>query len=271
QRYTFPEDAFVPWENLRAWIPGRVNRWIGWLHENLSPAHYRFLRIGHRGASGHAPDNTLTALRTAVQLGADAAEIDVQRTRDGRIVVVHDAYLTAEDGRLLPIGSSTLEELQAVPLRGGERVPTLEEVLDLAREIRLGLYIEIKDGGSVRPLIEALQARHAIGAVMVGSFRHDWVAQAGALAPGLRTSVLFSSRHIDPVALARAVGASYVHPCWGADPAHPEESLTPEWVARMREAGLGIVIWHEEHPDVIAHLRTLGIDGVCSDLPERLV
>lgn len=271
RRYTLPADALVPWEDLKTWIPERVNRWIGWLGEVIAPAQYRFLRVGHRGASGHATDNTLTALRTAVELGADAAEIDVQRTRDGHVVVVHDAYLHAPDGRLLPIGSSTLADLQAVVLPGDEHVPTLEEVLDLAREIRLGLYIEIKDGGSVRPLVAALRERGLLDHVMVGSFRPDWVAEAHGLAPELRTSILFSSRHIDPVALAQGVGASYVHPCWGADPARPEESLTPEWVARMRAAGLGIIIWHEEHPDVIAHLRTLGIDGVCSDLPERLV
>jgi len=271
RRYALAQEDLVPWEALSGWIPGRVNQWIDTLMDGTPPEDYAFLRIGHRGASGHAPDNTLTGLRTAAKLGADACEIDIQRTADGRCAVIHDAFLRSPDGRVLPVQRSTLDELRRVPLAGGERVPTLEEMLELAGDLRLGLYIEVKDGGAVPLLIDALHDAKATRRVMVGSFRPDWVAEVGALEPELRTAVLFGSAHMDAVALARSAGASYVHPCWDVSGADPERMLTAAWVRAAREAGLGIILWHEERPEVIAYLRTLGVDGICSDLPERLL
>jgi glycerophosphoryl diester phosphodiesterase len=81
---------------------------------------------------------------------------------------------------------------------------------------------------------------------------------------------LFSSVHVDPVALASAVKADYVHPCWERFES-PSSLLTPEWIERVRDAGLGIVCWHEERPAEIAALNALGVDGICSDQPELLV
>jgi len=96
------------------------------------------------------------------------------------------------------------------------------------------------------------------------------VAEAKAVAPELLTSVLFSSTHVDPVQLAQAAQANFVHPCWERYE-RPNSLLTPEWVARVRQADLGIICWHEERPEEIAALRRLGVDGICSDAPELLV
>jgi glycerophosphoryl diester phosphodiesterase len=84
------------------------------------------------------------------------------------------------------------------------------------------------------------------------------------------TSILFGSPHVDAVHLARSIGATYVHPCWERHP-DPSALLTPKWIARVREAGLGIICWHEERPEQIAALRQTGVDGICSDAPELLL
>jgi glycerophosphoryl diester phosphodiesterase len=105
---------------------------------------------------------------------------------------------------------------------------------------------------------------------IIASFRPDWVAEAKAIAPRLLTSVLFSSTHIDPVPLAQFARANFVHPCWEQF-GHPASLLTPEWLARVREAELGIICWHEERPEEIAALRRVGVDGICSDAPELLL
>ena len=91
-----------------------------------------------------------------------------------------------------------------------------------------------------------------------------------AVAPELATSVLFSSTHIDPVHLAQAAQANFVHPCWERYE-HPGSLLTPDWVACVRQADLGIICWHEERKDEIAALRRVGVDGICSDAPELLL
>ena len=108
------------------------------------------------------------------------------------------------------------------------------------------------------------------GHCIIGSFRPDWLAEVKAAAPQVVTSVLFSALNVDPVRLAQAVGANFVHPCWERYP-HPSSLLTPEWVARVRGADLGIVCWHEERPEEIAGLARVGVDGICSDAPELLI
>ena len=233
----------------------------------------RTLRIGHRGAAAHAPHNTLASFRKAAELGADMVELDVQRCADGQVVVIHDLILKAPDGRLLPVHDTPLAELQAVDLGLGEHVSTFQQVLETCKQLDLGMYIELKDGGSAPLVIHALAEHNYASACLACSFRPDWVADFKAAAAHIGTSILFGSKAIDgprTVSLARACGASFVHPCWESG-LHPSELLTPEWLGAVRAAGLGVITWHEERPDEIAALKWLGVDGICSDRPELLV
>jgi glycerophosphoryl diester phosphodiesterase len=171
---------------------------------------------------------------------------------------------------VLPVRRSTLDELQAVDLGDGTRVPTLHEALTVCKEEQLGTYIEIKDGGVVPSLVQALYDSEWSTHCLVGSFRPDWVAEFKALASEVPVSVLFGSPHVDPVQLAQSVGAAYVHPCWERFD-HPSSLLVPDWITHVRQAGLGIIVWHEERPEEIAALRQIGVDGICSDAPELLL
>jgi glycerophosphoryl diester phosphodiesterase len=268
--FRFAPEMLVPWPALRDWMPIRVKDWLARLARELPPSSYRFLRIGHRGARAHVPDNTLASLRAAAELGADVVEFDVRWTADGQVAVVHDAYLADASGRLWPVHRSTLAELRAIDLGGGERVPTLDEALDTCQAENVAAYIELKDGAVIPAVVDLLREHKMAGYCVVGSFRPDWVAEVKAVAPEIHTSILFACPHLDPVDLARSVGATYVHPCWERFP-NPSALLTPEWIARVRGAGLGILCWHEERPEEIAALRRLGVDGICSDAPELLV
>jgi glycerophosphoryl diester phosphodiesterase len=228
------------------------------IHEN------RPLRIGHRGAAAYAPHNTLTSFRKAAELGADMVELDVQRSADNQAVVIHDLYLQTPGGKLLPVREATLAELRSIDLGGGERVPVLREALETCRQLNLGVYIELKEGGAARMVCEALALLDYGAHCVVGSFRPDWVADFTAAAPQVAGSILFGSRAIDgprAVQLARACAAAYVHPCWESSD-HPSALLTPAWLRVVRSARLGVITWHEERP---------GVDGICSDRPELLV
>jgi glycerophosphoryl diester phosphodiesterase len=233
----------------------------------------RPLRIGHRGAAAYAPHNTLTSFRKAAELGADMVELDVQRSADGQAVVIHDLYLRTPGGQVLPVRETSLADLRSVDLGGGERVPGLREALETCRQLGLGVYIELKEGGAARLVNEALTALDFGAQCVVGSFRPDWVADFTAAAPQVAGSILFGSKAIDgdrAVMLARSCAATYVHPCWENDP-HPSGLLTPDWLGAVRAAGLGVITWHEERPDEIAELKRLGVDGICSDRPDLLV
>lgn len=270
QEFRFEPRQLVPWPALAAWIPPRLAWWTERLAAQIPAARYRFLRIGHRGAAAHAPDNTLAGIRKAAELGADAVEIDVQMTADDQAVVIHESCVTDADGQTRAIHHLTLAELQAIDVGQGERVPTLSAVIAACEEEQIGLYIEIKDGRAVPTLVELSQEQGLPRWAIVGSFRADWLAELKAQVPTIETSILFSSPHVDAVQLAQSIQASYVHPCWERYPS-PSQLLTPEWIDAVRQAHLGIVCWHEERPSEITALRRLGVDGICSDAPELLV
>lgn len=267
--FSITEEMLVPWESLRDWMPGRVNAILDQLAREIPPSDYRFLRIGHRGARAHAPDNTLLGIRKAAALGADMVGFDVQQTADGHVVLAHEAYLIDGDGRVWPVQHSTLEHLRAIELGQGERIPTFIEALKLCIEENLGAYIEIKDGGVIEAVIKTLRDEKYGGHCILTSFRPDWLATVKDIEPKLMTAILFNAPSVDAVKLAQSVKATFVHPCWERFP-NPSALLTPEWIARVREANLGIVCWHEERPEEIVALRRVGVDAICSDAPELL-
>jgi glycerophosphoryl diester phosphodiesterase len=265
-RFVFEPAQLVPWAALREWVPRRIDWWVELLAHEIAPEAYRPLRVGHRGAAAHAPDNSLAGIDAAARLGADAVEIDVQLTRDGVAVASHDPFAYGGDGRMRLISDLSLAELR----EGFEpAIPTIDEIVARCREQRLGLYLELKQGAAVEAMVESLR-RQSFAEVIVGSFRPDWLADVRLAAPEIATSVLFSSPALDARALAAAAGATYIHPCWERRSQRPDELLTEEWVALARAAGLGIICWHEERPAVIAGLRRRGVDGICSDQPELL-
>jgi len=228
----------------------------------------RPLCIAHRGASAHAPENTLAAIIKAAELGADMVEVDLQASADGVLVIMHESELSRTTNGSGSIYAHTLAELQRLDAGGGERIPTAEEVLRCCRERGLGIYFELKIGFAATEIVPLIDRFAMRDRVIVASFRPDWVADVRACDPTLATSVLFGSTHIDPVALAAAAGARYVHPCWEYEGPEPHRLLTPQWLARVRAAGLGIVSWHEERPAEIAALEQIGLDAICTNAPE---
>jgi glycerophosphoryl diester phosphodiesterase len=227
------------------------------------------LKIAHRGASQYAPENTLRAFAAAIELGADMIELDVHLTADGVPVVIHDASLERlTDGRGA-VSATTLPEIKALRVLGAEPIPTLQEAIDFVNG-RCGLYIELKGAGTPGPVVDAIRRNNLVATAIVGSFRGDLVRAVADLAPEIRTSILTHDVAADFVALARAAHARFVHLCFENAVPQPHTLLTPELLAGLRAAGLGILIWHEERPAEIAALMQLDIDGICSNAPDLL-
>lgn len=139
------------------------------------------LVVAHRGAWGNAPQNSLQALEDAIALGCEMAEIDVRGTRDGHLVVVHDARI-----RGVPVAAQDLDELRA--RTGPGQAPLLEEMVAQAAG-RIALDVELKDGW-VAPALATLGRRLEPEAYIVTSFLDEVVAQAGQAGPGVRTGLL---------------------------------------------------------------------------------
>jgi glycerophosphoryl diester phosphodiesterase len=263
-RFDVSELPMVPWPELDAAIPGMVRARLDELDATIPRGERHVLHVGHRGASAHAPENTLAAIRKAAELGAHMVELDVRMSADEVAVLSHDATVEMPGRGSVPVNALTVAEARMSTTTPETSVPTLLDALDLCKELRLGPYLEIKEGETVPQVVAALTGRGMGKFSVIGSFQPAWVARATDLAPDIPTSILFGSFDVDPVALARACGARYVHPCWERHPA-PHTLLTPEWLARVRGEGLGVVCWHEERPDELRALLRLGVSAVCTD------
>lgn len=231
------------------------------------------LKIGHRGAAGTHPENTLASFRRAAELGCDGVELDIHRTRDGHLVVIHDFSLDRTTTGMGVIRDLTLAEVQAADagrFRGqqfaGERVPTLGEVLDVLPE-SMTVFIELKKGSMYYPGIEAellafLQQKGALRRVQISSFDHQALRRIHELAPDLPLGMLYGENLLDAVGYAQEVGAQALHPNW--------EWVTPELLQAAHAAGLQVNTWTVNDPALITQYRAMGVDGMISDFPERL-
>ncbi len=272
KRFDLRTAAFVPWANLFAWIPGRVEALLAELRASIRPDQLRVLRIAHRGASAYARENSPASLHKAAELGADMVEIDIRTTADDVPVVTHDSSLKRVYGISGSVSDYSMAELRRLTAGPGALI-SFDEAVALCKPLRLGLYLDIKQlsVASARAMLEALDRQHYMKSTIFASFRPDYVADIKAARPDVKTSILFGAVTIDPVKLARSVGADYVHPCWENRAEQPHRLLTREWLDAVRRADLGIVCWHEERPAEIAALKALGVDAICSDKPELLV
>lgn len=221
-----------------------------------------FLIIGHRGAAGLEPENTLRSIRKALELGADAVEFDVH-CLDEHLVVFHDATLERTTNGRGPLARIPFARLRELDAGKGERVPTLEEVCDEVNR-RAKLHIELKGRGTARStgeIIDRYVREHGwrYDDFLVSSFHHDELAQlAGRSIP---LGILYSKSPARFVALAEKLGAYSIH-CKAA-------YATPDLLERAHKAGLKVFVYTVNDSAEIARLRDLGVDGVFTDFPER--
>jgi glycerophosphoryl diester phosphodiesterase len=239
--------------------------------ETLMQRSYRI--VAHRGASAYEPENTLRAFRRAIELGADMSELDLQLSKDGALVVMHNYTVDETTNGHGAIQDLTLHELKQLDAGGGESIPILEEVIDLVRG-RNGLYLELKAKGTPSAVVSLLRVNRFTEPhqVIVGSFQPDLVRETKEFAPELKTALLVGPVFPAPelVEMAHQARADYIHLCWENRAPHPHELLTPDLLQALRAAGLGIVLWHEEREDEIAALRTLDVDAICTNTPDKL-
>lgn len=232
-----------------------------------------FLNVAHRGASAYEPENTLRSFRRAIELGADMSEIDLHLSKDGALIVMHDYTVDHTTDGHGEIKEMTLAQIKALDAGKGERVPILQEVIDLVRG-RNGLYIELKGDGTPPATVDALRKNAFTdrSQVIVGSFKPDLVRATKELAPEIATSLLvgpvYSAQEL--IGMARDAHADYVHLCWERRAPQPHTLLTLDLLQTLRQAGLGIVLWHEEREDELRALQTLDIDAICTNTPDKL-
>jgi glycerophosphoryl diester phosphodiesterase len=231
------------------------------------------LVIAHRGASGHAPENTLAAFRRALAFGASFIETDLHLSRDAHFVAIHDDTVnrtTNGQGKVHDLTLADLRRLDAGSWFGsefsGERIPTLEEILEFSKKNDVVFYLELKPTGAwggENALIGALRESGEIARTIVISFDAGIIAALRKIEPTLMTGLLFDGQTDQPLERAVEVGARQL--------AVRGDLVTPALIAAAHKRDLQIVCWTVNQP---AHMRMLieaGADGIMSDYPDRLV
>ncbi|MER6996093.1 glycerophosphodiester phosphodiesterase family protein [Streptomyces sp. NPDC000410] len=216
-----------------------------------------FLTIGHRGVMGVEPENTLRSFVRAERVGMDAIELDLHLSKDGALVVMHDAEVDRTTDGTGPIADKTLAELRELDAGQGERVPVFEEVLDA---VGAPLQAEIKDVAAARALAAVMRKRDLVGRVEVSSFQDEAIAEITSLVPGVRTALIASRWGSDIVDRARAVGAATL--------ALNIRRLTLETVEHAHGEGLKVIGWVVNTQDHLRLVRALELDGATTDFPE---
>ncbi len=224
--------------------------------------------VAHRGASSHAVDNTLASYRLARQQGAHMIELDIRKTSDGHPLVYHDGTL-AINGCEQRVERMTLAQALAIPLAQNEHIPSWESVLDLCRNLNMGIYVEFKDTDAAvtAHVVRTLKQAGLLEASVLFGPRPDHVFYVRELEPGARTAFSYRNASIDPLLIARACNATGLNLAWEDYP-DPCALITPEWLQRVRAANLRIMSWHEEREPIMRQLVALGIDDLCTNDPE---
>ncbi|WP_059104056.1 glycerophosphodiester phosphodiesterase [Shouchella shacheensis] len=231
--------------------------------------------IAHRGASGHAPENTIAAFDKAVDMNADYFEVDVQMTKDGQLVLIHDTTVDRTTDRTGSVSDFTLEEIRQLDAGSwfgeafaGEKIPTLEETLDRYRG-KIGVLIELKnpelypgiEEKVAKALIERNMHRPNNGKMIVQSFNHDSMKMFHHILPEFPLGVLVNSGPITAEQLDNfSAYAEYVNP--------NKALMDRETVDRIHEYDMKTWPYTVRDQASADYLVGIGVDGISNDFPE---
>ena len=234
----------------------------------------RPLNFAHRGASHQAPENTLAAFLLAVELGADGIELDVQLSRDGEIVVIHDFALETTTDGTGPVRERTLAELKELEAGrrsedpyAGQQIPTLQEVIATVGDGLL-LNIELKtaswrDDGLAGTVVQAIEDNHLLDRTIISSFNPLALRRVSRLNPGIPTGLLYAPDLPPPL---RRPWARHL---LELDAIHPHHSLVDDgYVGWARERGYRVHTWTVDDPGRMRQMVQTGVDIVITNRPD---
>ena len=226
----------------------------------------------HRGASGYAPENTMGAFSEAVRRKADCIELDVQLTKDGEIVVIHDEKLGRVSNGSGWVKDHTLKELRKLnfnktfPEQGIAKIPTLKEVYELMRKEEMLVNVELKTSiifyeGLTDKVLE-LSARMGMeDKVLYSSFNHYTLLEMKQKNSGIRTGMLFEDGIVDAPIYAKRLGVDALHPIY----THLQH---PDFWKQCREEKLPLHVWTVNTKERFQEMQKAGVDAVITNYPD---
>ena len=223
------------------------------------------LCIGHRGAKGYAPENTLKSIARALELGAGWVEIDVYYV-DNHLVVIHDEKLKRTTNGKGYLAEKSFSYLRSLDAGEGERIPTLEEVLDLIWK-KAGINIELKGPGTAQPVMNLLRERITPGwgaeNFLVSSFDHMMLYDVRKLDYSIRIGVLLDGVPVNYPAIAEELNAYSIN--------QNIHFINSKFVKDAHDRGFKVFVYTVNTHDDIKKMIAIGADGVFTDYPDRVL
>ena len=228
--------------------------------------------FAHRGFSGKYPENTMLAFRKAIEVGVDGIELDVQLTRDGEVVIIHDETIDRTTDGKGEVANYTYEELKKFDASyiyrgkmGFNGIPTLEEYFTLVQNLDLVTNIELKTGVNQYPGIEKkvweLILKFGLEKkVIISSFNHFSVMRMKEIAPDLKYGFLSEDWIIDAGKYVSQHGIQCYHPRFN--------NLVPEVIDELKSHNLEINTWTVNTEDEMRYLISHGVDGIIGNYPD---
>ena len=227
----------------------------------------------HRGASAKAPENTMAAFRLAAEMKADGIELDVQLTRDEKLVVIHDEWIDRTSDGTGWVKDYTLEELRGFhfnrlhPECPDDRIPTLEEVYDLAKRTGMTVNVELKTGivfyHDIEEKVTALtRAMGMEEQVLYSSFNHRTCVRLRQLVPEAYIGFLYQDGAIDMAEYCRRHGGSALHPAL-------YNLQYPGFMQEAAQAGLDVNVWTVNKTEHLRQCIAMGVNAVITNVPDR--
>ncbi len=218
------------------------------------------IKIGHRGARAYAPENTLESFKKAMEMGVDAIEFDVRKTKDDRLVVFHDADVKrTTNGRGL-VADLTLSEIKELSAEEEEKIPTLEEALDcIGNDARV--FIELKDHGIEEQTLKIVHSRKLDQNYVIISYLEDVLRKIRDLDKNIETGLIYA-RHPHPEKTAIDLKANYLVSFYRFT--HTTN------IEKAHKNGLKVIVWTINTKEEAEEYKKKGVDGIASDKPDVL-
>ncbi len=220
--------------------------------------------VGHKGAAGYAPENTLTSFREAIEIGCDRTELDVRLTKDNQLVVIHDREVSKlTDGTGL-VSEMSLTELKKLRCSGGEHIPTLQEVVDICRN-KIDLQVELKAAGTPQPVNELIMNNGLEKQVVITSFNSNWLSEIKTANPRLQVGLLFYTDEVmvNIWNLINSVPLDFLAPFSGI--------ITKDFVDKAHNLEKRVYAYHVNSKELGDKLIAMGVDEIGTDFPKLFI
>ncbi len=238
------------------------------------------LKIAHRGASGTEPENTLRAFRKAMQLKAEMIECDLHLTKDGNVVIIHDDTINRTTNDQGKVSELTLAELKQFDAGKGERIPTLEETIDLIKG-KCQLNLEIKDKNAVEQVVKIITQKKILSGTVISSSFEQCLIKVKELNPRTKTALIYKATKTDLGQILFDFFAFLTLPIIkiillrkakriGVDSINLSKKIaTKSMIDYLHQHGFKVMVWTVDEKEEIKYYKKLGVDGIFSNFPER--